>query len=66
MKRERRQYRGRKMHTMQCVRTVLRRIRGGIKAQKNKAKKAASKAMREKAEEAPAEIKITQIGCLGW
>ena len=28
----RRQFHGRKKHTGQCVRTVLRRIRGGIKA----------------------------------
>ena len=30
MKRRRRQFKERKMHTRQCVKTVLMRIRGGI------------------------------------
>ena len=38
-----RQYQGRKMYTRQCVRTVLRRIRGGIKAMREKAKEAFTK-----------------------
>ena len=37
----------------------------GYKSMKNKANKAASQAMREKAEEAPTELKIAQMGCLG-
>ena len=32
MKRQRRQFQERKKHTRQCVKSVLRRIRGGIKA----------------------------------
>ena len=49
MKRWQRQFQGRKMHTSLCVRTVLRRIRGGIKACiRNKENKAVSKAMRER------------------
>ena len=51
MKRCRRQIQERKKHTRQCVRTVLRGIRGGRKT--NRAKKAVS--MRENAEEEPAE-----------
>ena len=49
----------RKKHTRQCVKTVLMRY----KSMKNKAKKAVSKANREKAEEVLTEL-IVQTGCL--
>ena len=52
------------MHTRRCVRIALRRIKEG-KKNKNKANKAVSKAIREKAEEALTEYKIAQMGCLG-
>ena len=43
------------MRTMQCVRIVLRRIRW-YKGMENNAKKAVSKAMKEKAEEVLTEL----------